>query len=188
MKKKKGFTLIELLVVVIIIGILAAIALPMYTRAVEKSRLSEAVSTAASIEKAMDRFILANGMPTGGIEGKAFVDLLDIDVPAGGEWSSNGLYYCTKNYWYFFVCEPWNMSSYCSVQINNRLSGSSCESPIPGDYVLETTIFGSVEDAVYTVNKKAQGNKYRNCNSTERKYDHLCLSLLKSGYTSENAP
>ena len=56
----RAFTLIELLVVVLIIGILAAIALPQYQKAVEKSRMAEALTTLASLRKALEVSKLAN--------------------------------------------------------------------------------------------------------------------------------
>lgn len=60
----KGFTLIELLVVVLIIGILSSVALPQYTKAVEKSRQAEAWTTLKSINDAIKIYQMEKGDDT----------------------------------------------------------------------------------------------------------------------------
>ena len=104
MKKNKGFTLIELLVVVLIIGILSAVALPQYQKAVEKARAAEALSNISSFAKALEVWKLANPGKNGTFTGRGdLVGQLDIDIPSDwveGTGDDRYLKSCSKNFCY----------------------------------------------------------------------------------------
>ena len=86
----KGFTLIELLVVVLIIGILSAVALPQYTKAVEKSRATEAMTLLGNLATAEEVYKMSTGTYTNDLS------VLDLQLPGVGSTSTKTV--STKNF------------------------------------------------------------------------------------------
>ncbi len=92
-KYQYGFTLIELLVVILIVGILAAIALPYYQNAVTHSRYTQLEITASTLQQAAVRYRLGST--------KWPSDFSELDIGLQGEISEDGTVLTQKE----AVCE-----------------------------------------------------------------------------------
>lgn len=131
-----GFTLIELLVVVLIIGVLAAVALPQYRVAVERARVGKALPVLRSILDARERSFLANGTYS--------TDLEELDIAmsyTSKQAYEQGLEYTGTPIGYFRLPEgssciyaglgtvvidfcPQRKSCYAGTQVGDRVCAS----------------------------------------------------------------
>ena len=127
---KKAFTLIELLVVVLIIGILAAVALPQYQVAVQKAKDTNGMICANALLRAIQEYRLANGeWPP---EGTNISALAEISIPS--------TYYVnrrnTSTETAVLVCESYEMFvnkggqevlRFCRATSTNKIQQQSCK-------------------------------------------------------------
>lgn len=136
----KGFTLIELLVVVLIIGILSAVALPQYTKAVEKSRATEAITLLGNLANAEQIYKMSTGGYTNDLS------LLDIQLPGVGSTTVSTV--STKNFT-LTVTSANNAATFAAnaVRANNGTAITSGDN----QYAILLTI-----DANGTITRKCQ--------------------------------
>lgn len=151
----KGFTLIELLVVVVIIGILAAIALPQYEKAVEKARATEGVIYAKALRDAVERHFVE--FPDVNVTSPS--QLADVKIPKE-TYMGAVEYYIGKHFFLEIITNGVRLTRVEGDGLSNKISTTSANGQ---KYQITYTYTPSTNR--WSVSKTGCDDKYQNaCN------------------------
>ncbi len=121
MKNKQAFTLIELLVVVLIIGILAAVALPQYNKAVKRAQGREVLVAIDALDKALTDYYLENDSYEALVENVGSGGLSLIEAPVTQEQLNIKI--PELKYWWFVSVNKKGLNMYSHDFIKGEYSG-----------------------------------------------------------------
>ncbi|MCK4689094.1 MAG: prepilin-type N-terminal cleavage/methylation domain-containing protein [Candidatus Marinimicrobia bacterium] len=118
-KNQKGFTLVELMIVIVIVGILAAVAVPIYTANIKKAKMSECDAALGTIRTAL-RVYYATHDPTPAYPiwtGLVTADSSGLDID---EADLEGKYFTSTNYTLVSTATEYDITCTNAILTNPR--------------------------------------------------------------------
>lgn len=122
--KSRGFTLVELMIVIAIVAILTAIAVPIYTSQVEKSRRADAVSELLATAQELERCYTRANSYSGCVTSPFDTDngYYEITVTIGGSGTTYDLKATAQGSQSGDACSPFELD-----HLGNRSAGSTTD-------------------------------------------------------------